>query len=97
MFIMTNINIPNDLVQVYDTKDGSNDIVRLSILSRAISQGTIKVYGIGRLTGVVRGDAIPVNAYGIYICYRDAKEALARYYQQKGYTREQALQTVGLV
>lgn len=97
MFIMTNINIPNDLIQVYDTKDGSNDIVKLSILASQIIQGKIKVYGVGKLSNSSnRHDIIPIIPYDIYICYGDAKEAFARLYQKKGYSREQALKAVGL-
>lgn len=96
MFIMTNINIPNDLIQVYDTKDGTNDVVRLSMLSRQIVQGNIKVYGLGKLNTSNRAGTIPIYNYGVYVCYNDAKEAFARYYQKNGYTREQALKAVGL-
>lgn len=95
MFIMTSINISNDLVQVFDTSDRTSDIVRLSILSRQIVNGNIKVYGLGSLSRVRRQDAIPVDMYGIYVCFQDAKDAMIKFYQKNGYTREQAISLIG--
>lgn len=97
MFILTNVNIQSDLVQVYDTKDNSNDIVRLSIVAQQVLEKRIKIYGVGRLGTVKRKDIIPLEPYGIYICYNEAKEALVTFYMQHGFTREQAKARVGLV
>lgn len=96
MFIMSNINIMQDLVSVYDTKDNTNDTVRLSILANQILSKKIKVYGVGSLAGMKRSDAIPVMQLGIYISYNEAKEALATYYQQLGMSRQEARKKVGL-
>lgn len=96
MFILTNIDIKKDLVQVYDTNDATNDVVRLSAIANQIVNGKIKVYGLGKLSSSRRLDIIPLSNYGLYVCYKDAREAFARHYQQKGYTRENALKAVGL-
>lgn len=95
MFIMTSINIPNDMVQVFDTTDNTSDVVRLSILSRQIVNGRLKVYGLGSLSKVRRQDAMPIDMLGIYVCVQDAKDAMIKYYQKRGCTREQAIQMVG--
>lgn len=97
MFILTSINIPNDLVQVYDTKDGTNDVVSLSAVAQQVVNKSIKIYGIGCLASCKRKDAIPLQPYNIYISNVEAKEALATFYTQHGFTREQARQRVGLV
>ena len=98
MFIMSNINIMQDLVSVYDTKDNTNDTVRLSILASQILNKRLKVYGVGSLAGMKRSDVIPVMQLGIYVSYNEAKEALATYYQQVyGITRQEARARVGLV
>jgi hypothetical protein len=94
---MTNISIQEDLIQVFDTKDTTNDTVRLSLLAPKLINGEIKVYGVGDLNKTNRRDIIPIPYLGIYVCYADAKQAIAKYYEKKmGYTREQALQAVGL-
>ena len=95
MFIMTNVNIANDMIQVFDTSDRTTDVVRLSILSRQITSGKLKVYGLGSLAKVRRQDSIPIDLYGIYVCVQDAKDAMVKFYQRNGYTKEQAIQMVG--
>ena len=95
MFIMTNVNIASDAIQVFDTSDRTTDVVRLSILSRQIVNGSIKVYGLGNLAKARRQDAIPIEAYGIYVCVQDAKDAMVKFYQKNGYSKEQAIRLVG--
>lgn len=96
MFIMSDINIPQDLIQVYDTKDSTNDVIRLSILASQITMGKIVVYGVGAVGTVAPKDAIPIPSYGIYISYTEAKKMFARMYMHKGYSKEEAYRAVGL-
>lgn len=96
MFILTNVNISNDLVQVYDTKDNTNDVVSLSAVAQQVVNKTIKIYGIGLLESRKRKDVIPLEPYKIYICYNEVKEALVTFYMQHGYSREEARKRVGL-
>lgn len=96
MFIMTNVCVEKDLVQVYDTKDNTNDTVRLSIVAEQIHQKKLKVYGLGRLSSMTRSDSIPVSYFGIYVCPNEAKEAMATFFQQHGLSRQEALAKVGL-
>ena len=44
MFILTNVDISSDLVQVYDTKDNTNDVVSLSAVAQQVLNKTIKIY-----------------------------------------------------
>lgn len=94
---MTNVNVSSDLISVYDSTDNTNEVIRLSVVASQVLQRRIKVYGVGILNGVRKKDCIPLVPYGIYICYNDAKEALASLYMQRGMTRSEARSRVGLV
>ena len=96
MFIMTNVDISQDLIQVYDTKDNTNDVVRLSVLSGQILQKKIRVYGVSSLSSRRLSDAIPLVPYGICISYTEAKEAIASHYEKLGYARKDARAKAGL-
>ena len=97
MFIMTNIAVNQDLVQVYDTKDGSNDTVRLSVVADQIKMKKLKVYGLGRLSDKYPKDAQALYSYGLYVSINESKEALATHYSQMGVPRNIARAKVGLV
>lgn len=97
MFILTNVDISSDLVQVYDTKDNTNDVVSLSAVAQQVLNKSIKIYGVGCLDSCKRRDIVPLVPYKIYICNNEAKEALVTFYMQHGFTREQAKARVGLV
>ena len=97
MFILTNVSIEKNLAQVFDTKDGSNDLVRLNILADQVNNGKLKVYGVGRLVSMKRQDSVPIDKYNIYINMQEAKEALATQYMDRGMSKEQARKKVGIV
>lgn len=96
MFIMTQVNINQDLIQVFDTKDNTNEYVKLSIIAGQVRNSKIRIYGVGKLSKSCRNDCIPIAPYDIYVSFNEAKEALATYYQQNGVPRAQARRQVGL-
>lgn len=97
MFILTNIDTDQDLVQVYDTEDGTNDVVRLSVAARNVRSRGLKIYGLGRLGGKLRPTSTPLTALGVYVDVTESKEAFATYFQKTGMSREQARAKAGLV
>ena len=97
MFILTNVDISSDLVQVYETTANNIDVVRLRAVAQQVLNKSIKIYGIGCLDSCKRRDIVPLVPYKIYICNNEAKEALVTFYMQHGFTREQAKARVGLV
>ena len=96
MFILTNINIPNDVVQVYDTKDRSNDVIRLSIIAYQILNGSVKVHGLGVVNKSKSSTSVPIRNLGIYVDVQEAKEAMAKYYISNGMSAEKAYACLGL-
>lgn len=96
MFILTNIDTNQDLVQVFDTQDGTNDIVRLSIVAPNVTNKGMKIYGLGKISQRLKPTATPIPSLGVYVDAIEAKEAFATYYQKHGMTREQARMRVGL-
>ena len=96
MFILTNVNVNQDLVRIYDTNDNTNDIVSLSVIANKVLSNTIRVYGIGNLNKARRSDIVAVAPLGIYICFNEAKEALASEYIKRGMSKADAYVKVGL-
>lgn len=96
MFILTNIDVRNDLVQIFDTDDGSNDVVRLSVTAKKIRGNKFKVYGLGRLTSKLRPNAQALEPLGVYVDVIEAREAFATYYQKSGMSRQAARARAGL-
>ena len=96
MFILTNIDVNQDLVQVFDTQDGSNDVIRLSVIASNVTNRGLKIYGLGKLGRQGRNTATPLPMYGVYVDVMEAKEAFATFYQQKGIPRHMARQRAGL-
>lgn len=96
MFILTNIDVRQNLVQVYDTDDGSNDVVSLSATASKIRGNRFKVYGLGKLSARKSQTSQPIDALGIYVDIVEAREAFATYYQKCGMTREAARIRAGL-
>lgn len=96
MFILTNIDVNQDLVQVYDTSDGSNDIIRLSVVAQNVTNKGLKIYGLGKLGMRVPGTSTVLQNLGVYVDVVEAKEAFATYYQQHGMPRQMARMRAGL-
>lgn len=97
MFLITSINVQNDLVRIFDTSDNSNDIISLSVIAGQILEGNLRVYGMGALKNARRSDAVVLSHLGIYVCLNEAKEALASLYMQRGLSKTDAYRKVGLI
>ena len=102
MFILTNIDVRQDLVQVFDTQDGSNDVIRLSVVAGNVTGKNLKIYGLGKLSSMRRQSAAkqqmsqPITHLGVYVSVLEAKEAFATYYEQHGMPRPMARMRAGL-
>lgn len=96
MFILTNIDMRQDLVQVFDTQDGSNDVIRLSVVAGNVVNRGLKIYGLGKLANRRRPTSQPVPQLGVYVDVIEAKEAFATFYQKQGVPRQLARQRAGL-
>ena len=96
MYILTNLDIPKDLVSVFDSSDGTNEVIRLSVLASKITSRKIKVYGLGSLAVRSRADIVPIEHLGIYVCNSEAREALATVMTQRGVQRSEAKRRAGL-
>lgn len=95
MFILCNINIPQNMISVFDTSDRSLDTVALSQVAVKVRESSIKVYGIRK--GIVNSsDCVPVSQLGVSVCTSDAKNAMFRYYVSQGVDQAVAKQKVGL-
>lgn len=97
MFILTNIDVRQDLVQVFDTQDGSNDVIRLGVVAGNVVSRGLKIYGLGKIGRAVKSTATVIPQYGVYVDVIEAKEAFATYYQQRGMPRQMARQRAGLM
>ena len=84
MFILTNVNLEKDLVTILNTKDLTNEDLRLGYLSQKINDGTIKVADISKDKG--NGDYL--DGYNISIDLNEAriklKEIQEKYNSNKG-------------
>lgn len=96
MFILTNIDARQDLVQIFDTSDGSNDVIRLSAVASQICNRGLKVHGIGRAGANKRQNVNVIPQLGVYVDVIEAKEAFAQYYQKHGMPRQMARARAGL-
>lgn len=96
MFILTNIDVRQDLVQVFDTQDGSNDVIRLSVVAGNVTGKNLKIYGLGKLSARKRQTSTPLPHLGVYVDVIEAKEAFATYYQKHGMPRNMARMRAGL-
>ena len=96
MFILTNIDTNQDLVQVFDTTDGTNDVIRLSVVAQNVLRKNLKIYGLGKIGNRMRGTSTPLPSIGVYVDIMEAKEAFATYYQNHGMPRQMARQRAGL-
>lgn len=94
MFIMTNINVPNDLIRVYDSTDGSNDVIRLSTAIDQVKSGKLVIQGISFSNGFQ--DSTPLKQYGVFISYIEARQAMANLYISRGVAPQEAYRRVGL-
>ena len=96
MFILTNINVNSDSVKILDTEDMSNDVVNLSSLAKKIRSNKFKIYGLKRLQSNTRMDVIVIPQLGIVVDQKEAREALARFYIEKGVDKATAYKKAGL-
>lgn len=96
MFILTNIDPRQDLVQVFDTEDGSNDVIRLSVVAQNVLKKGLRIYGLGKLSSRSRPTSQALPGYGVYVDAIESKEAFATYYQKHGMPRQMARQRAGL-
>lgn len=96
MFILTNIDTMNGLVQVFDTADGSNDVMRLGVVAQQVVYRKLKIYGLGKIGQRMKPTAQPIPQMGVYVDTIEAKEAFATYYQQHGMQRRDARIRAGL-
>lgn len=96
MFILTNINIPNNIAYVYDTKDNTNEGIRLDILAYQVASGKLKVHGLSPLNKRKRADSITIPELNIAVSTQEAKEALASVYIKNGVDKHIAYNQVGL-
>lgn len=95
MFFLTNIDIGRNMARVYDTNDGTNDVIRLNALLAEISAGRLCVEGIG--TNCTCQDTIRIP--GTYFCasVMYARESLARWMiTYRGVDKYTAYKSVGL-
>ena len=98
MFILTNIDVNKDCVKILDTNDLTNDTVSLTALSKKIRGNRFKVYGLKRATNKqYNSDVIVIPQLGVVLDQREAREALARYYMQRGIDQNTAYRKVGLI
>ena len=96
MFILTNIDVKTDRVQILDTSDLTNDIVSLGALSKKIRGNRFKVYGLKRQNNNTDQNLIIIPELGIAIDQREAREALARFYMENGLDKVSAYKKAGL-
>lgn len=98
MFIMTQINIQANAVQILDTQDNSCEVVNLSVIADRITNQNLVIRGMSSMDSPrSMRDSIPVYAYGIIVSFYDAREALCSYYMKNGIERTKAMQMAGLV
>ena len=83
MFILTDFNIANDIVQVLDTSDMTNDFVRLSSLVNDILSNNLNVVGIYKTNENKNG--VVIDSLGISIDTDKAKEELVKFYGNTDY------------
>ena len=94
MFILTRLDIARDAVRIYDTSDGTNDVVRLSAISRQIRSKSIRVVGLDLKAGYP--DSVYIQNCGVYASLIHAKQEMANYYISKGVSQQDAFTRVGL-
>lgn len=96
MFILTNISVEHNTVAIFDTSDGTNEAINLTTIADDVVKGKLRVYGIEKLNTKGCQDAIPIPNLGIFISPIEARKALSKYYQSKGYSKADADRAVGL-
>ena len=96
MFILTNISLEYNAVTVFDTSDGTLETVGLAQIAGDVASGKLKIYGLDKIEAKGRPDAIEMPMLGIKCSPTEARKALSRYYQSKGYSKVDADRTVGL-
>ena len=97
MYIMTNADPNRDLIRVYDTDDGTNEVVPFGRVARDVRSGKFRVAGVSTsLNEDNRKDASFVRQHGVYLSMLEARISLARHYSSKGMQWNEALRKVGL-
>lgn len=97
MFIMTQINIQANAVQILDTSDNSCEIVNLKVISDRILAQNLEVRGMSSMKNPRHlQDLQPVYSYGIGVSFYDARCALCDYYQNNGVDKSRAMRMAGL-
>lgn len=94
MFIMTSISVPQDLIRVYDTNDGTNDVAKLSTVVNQILSGKMRIEGLS--SQKLYRDSVFIPAYNIYASDYAAKYGYAEYKISKGMNAHDAYASVGL-
>lgn len=82
MFIMTNFNISNGIIEVLDTKDGMREQIFLAPLAQRMSKSSkLKIYGVRR--GIESGKNLyPYPQFNLTLSPADAQQAINRLYSK---------------
>ena len=83
MFIVTNIDLNIGMIQVLDTKDGTDEIVSLDSIAKLVRAKKLKIAGlgvVGKTTNLSK--VMPIYNYGIYLDPDKAKSSLDEYYKK---------------
>lgn len=94
MFIMTGLDVPKDMIRIYDSSDNTNEVVRLSTVVRKVREGTMCIAGISQKS--VSNDARYIAKYGVYASSLEARQEMARLYIMSGMTPIDAYRRAGL-
>ena len=82
MFILTNFDIDAGVVQIFDTKDNTNECISLNRVARLVRSRKLSVKGIG-IIGKSFKTGIPIMNYGVYLNPDEAQTYIKRYYEGK--------------
>ena len=85
MFIMTNFNTNNGIIEVLDTKDGMREQIFLAPLAQRMAKSNkLKIYGVRR--GIENGENLyPYPQFNITLSPSDAQQAVNRLYNKRNY------------
>jgi hypothetical protein len=81
MFILTGLVPEQNMAQVFDTSDKTNETICFSVLVQQIRAGRIKVKGLN-----TRGKGLYLQPYNIYVDNEESQAQMAKFYQKIGYT-----------
>lgn len=84
MFIMTNFNASNGIVEVLDTKDGVREQIFLAPLAQRMAKSSkLKIYGVRR--GIEHGvNLYPYPQFNLTLSPSDAQQAINRLQVRRG-------------